>query len=336
MTDTAFVPVGGRADEYVHIAEYAWPDERGAELPWVIRDGRVNPSARQLAADGTKLAELADAVWTLVSAAWLLGADRYSARAVELLEVWFAAPATAMHPSLRHAVHVPGHDEPMNWGLARVHPLLRILDAVQLLETALLDDQVADDVRAWCRQLLEWLVDSALFAAEIARGNNHATHASELALGLAVFTDDPLAPELARAAAEQIRAQVRDDGSQPAELARTRPYYYSGYNALAMLRVAELAWCCDVDLFSAQDAPRRAVEALLPQLVDPRRRARPSVEPSDLDRHGDLLVRAAAAWPGNQRICDAMARSRILPGPEHRVWLDVGLDPELARIRNAS
>lgn len=336
VTATTFVPIGGRADEYVHIAEYAWPDERGPELPWVIRDGRVNPAAGQVAADGTKLRELADTVTALVTAYWLLGDDRYSTRAVEVLEVWFCGPGTAMHPSLRHAVHVPGHDEAMTWGLARIHPLLRILEAVQLMESARVDDGVAHAVRTWCRVLLEWLLDSELFEAEIERGNNHATHACELALGLAVFVDDAGAREHALAAAELIRAQVDEDGSQPAELARTRPYFYSGYNALAMLRVADLAWCCDVDLFSAQDAPKRAVEALLPELVDPRRRDRASVESSDLDRHGDLLVRAAAAWPGNQRICDAMVESRILPGPEHRVWLDVGLDPGVTRVRSAS
>ena len=327
VTDTTFVPPGARPNEYVHIAEYAWPDPEDPQLPWQLHDGRVNPAARRIAADGRRLAGFAEAVDVLVGSATLLGEEDHAARAEHLLRVWFLEPATAMDPSLRFAVCLPGSPVPMNWGLARLHPLLDVLDAVVLLDQLGDIDVTTAGISEWSVRLLDWLLDSELLAAELERENNHSVHAVALVLGLALFVDDPRAVELARQAAAVIRTQVEPDGSQPAELARSRSYFYCGYNARAMLRAAELAWCCGVDLFGADDAPRRAVEALLPALVDPRRWPRPSVESSDERRHGDLLVHAVASWPGNERIRRALDESRIRPGPADPVWLHTALDP---------
>lgn len=327
VTDTAFVPPGGGPNDYVHIAEYAWPDPEDPLRPWQLRDGRVNPAARRIAADGRRLAGFAEAVDTLASSASILDVEPHGVRAEQLVRAWFLDPATAMEPSLRFAVCIPGSDVPATWGLARLHPLLDVLDAVALLDQVVDIEGVAAGVADWSSLLLEWLLASELFAAELERANNHSVHAIGIALGLAVFVDDARSGGLARQAAEVIRAQVDDDGTQPAELARSRSYFYCGYNALAMLRAAELAWCCGVDLFGVDDAPRRAVDALLPALVDPRRWPRPSVEPSDAGRHGDLLVRAAASWPGNERIRRALDESRIRPGPADPVWLRAAMDP---------
>lgn len=329
----SFVPAGATANEYVHIAEYAWPDDSDPTGPWVIRDGQVNPAARSIASDGRLLARMADAVWTLALAGELFDRPGDTERAALLLHTWFVDPSTAMHPSLRHAVHVPGHDEPMTWGLARLHPLWQVVDALELLDGGHVDvvtdvDVTVAGVRQWFGQFLDWLVESELFAAELGRANNHSTHAMALALGLALAVGDDRAPELARRAEVVVGAQVGPDGEQPAELARSRSYFYCGYNLAAMLRVGELAWCCGVDLLAPTGAVRRALDALLPWLVDPRRWPKPSVEPSDSGRHGDLLVRAAAIWPGQTRIVAAARDSRIAPSRADRVWVETGVDPD--------
>jgi hypothetical protein len=238
-----------------------------------------------------------------------------------------------MHPSLRHAVHVPGHVEPMSWGLARLHSLWRVLDAVELLDAARLDDGTVAAMRVWCREFLDWLLASDLYRAELQRANNHSTYAVALALGLAVVVDDPPTMQMAEQAATVLDAQVESDGSQPAELLRPRSYFYCGYNLAAMLRVAELAWCCGVDLLGSDGALRRALDAMLPSLVDPRRWPQKSVEPTDLGRHGDLLVRAVATWPGHSRIVTALRESRITPGRGDRVWIEAGVDPAVALDR---
>ncbi len=330
VTTKDFVPAGATSREYVHIAEYAWPDERDPSMPWVLRDGWVNPAAAGLASDGRSLARLGDAVGDLSTAHGLSDDPRFTHRIATLLRTWFTDPVTGMVPSLRHAVHVPGCTEPMDWGLARMHPLLQVLDSLELLEATGAVPEEMPDLRDWCEQFLEWLTGSDLYRAELARGNNHATQAIALALGLAVFVrDEELAAVTAERAAEVVEAQVLPDGTQPAELARPRSYHYCAFNLLAMLRVAELAWCCGIDLFRAEDAPRRALDALLPVLVDPSRWPTRGPEPTDVGRHGDLLVRALATWPGQQRILLALAESRITPPPAHRVWLDMGIDPSL-------
>lgn len=328
VADKAFVPAGADRNEYVHVAEYAWPDEHDPDSPWVIRDGRVNPAARRIASDGRLLAQMADAVWTLVLAGHLFDEPRYNDRATMLLETWFVDPATAMHPSLRHAVHVPGRAEPMTWGLARLHPLWQVIDAVELLDPDGLSGGTGAHVRRWCGQFLDWLLGSDLYLAELERANNHSTHAMALVLGLAVTVDDGRTSSLAQQAAVVVAEQVGPDGRQRAELARSRSYFYCGYNLAAMLRVADLAWSCGVDLLGPDGPLRRALDAMLPALVDPRRWPRPSVEPSDAGRHGDLLVRAASTWPGQSRIVDAVRESRITPARGDRVWIETGIDPD--------
>jgi hypothetical protein len=145
--------------------------------------------------------------------------------------------------------------------------------------------------------------------------------------------DEPASAELAALGAEVVRSQVAADGSQPAELARSRGYYYSGYNLRGMLRVAELSWCAGVDLFGSSDAPRRALDALLPALVDPGRWPTRSVEPSDDRRHGDLLVHAVSTWPGHERISAALTSSRVRPRPDDLVWVEFGVDPDAVAPR---
>jgi hypothetical protein len=102
-----------------------------------------------------------------------------------------------------------------------------------------------------------------------------------------------------------------------------------------MLRVAELCWCCRVDLFGPTDGPRRALDALMPFLVDPRRWPSPSVEPTDVGRHGDLLVHALATWPGNERIADALVRSPNRPGPSSMTWVQYGVAPAVVADEGA-
>lgn len=71
---------------------------------------------------------------------------------------------------------------------------------------------------------------------------------------------------------DRIAAQIQPDGSQPAELARTRSMHYENFNVEALSRLAEMGRHLDVDVWHYQ-APAggsiaRAVDRIAPYVHD--------------------------------------------------------------------
>jgi hypothetical protein len=330
VTAKGWVPAGADLHDFVHVADYAWPDPgRPDGLPWVIRDGRVNPDAAGMARDGAWLRELGLAVRALTLGWWVTGDATMAERVAVLVRTWFTDETTCMRPALDHAVVVPGRAEPAGWGLARLQAVADVIDCVELLETTADDWSGVAGFRTWCAALCDWLRSSQLLRSEIARGNNHTTWALDLVLALATHAGatDPF-EVLPTSPIELLDAQVGPDGRQPGEESRPRSFYYCGFNAAGMLRVARRAGRLGLDLTRPGDPPRRALDGMLDALVDPSTWPHdPGPEPTDRRRHGDLLVRATACWPDVERYRAALGTSVLTPPADHPVWIECGIDP---------
>jgi hypothetical protein len=87
---------------------------------------------------------------------------------------------------------------------------------------------------------------------EAAAKNNHGTWYDAQLASLALFVGDSALARstIASAGPKRIAAQIRPDGSQPEELARTRPMHYSLFNIEPFSRLAELGRHVGVDLWS--------------------------------------------------------------------------------------
>ena len=89
-------PPSGDKHDYVSMAPYFWPDPAKPDgLPYVRRDGRVNPERNQY--DRPLLGQMTQAAGTLALAYYLTGDERYAARAAKLLRVWFLDADTRSH-----------------------------------------------------------------------------------------------------------------------------------------------------------------------------------------------------------------------------------------------
>lgn len=330
VTDKAWTPGGADHHDFVHVADYAWPDpDRPDGLPWVIRDGRVNPDAAGMARDGAWLRELGLAVRALTLGWWVTGDAAMAERVALLVRTWFTDATTRMRPALDHAVVVPGRTEPAGWGLARLQAVTDVVDCVELLEAGAVDWSGVAGFRTWCADLCDWLRSSQLLRSEIDRGNNHTTWALDLVLALATHAGatDPF-DVLPASPMELLDAQVGPDGRQPAEESRPRSFYYCGFNAAGMLSVARRAGRLGLDLSRPDDPPRRALDAMVDALVDPSSWPHgPGPEPTDRRRHGDLLVRATAFWPDVEGYRTALGTSALTPRADHPVWIECGIDP---------
>ena len=105
VTEKTKVPPSGDKHDYMSLAPYFWPDPSKPDgLPYVRKDGKVNPESRDEAANDTlRMRLIGGSVETLALAYFFTKEEKYAAHAARMLRVWFLAPETRMNPNLRFA-----------------------------------------------------------------------------------------------------------------------------------------------------------------------------------------------------------------------------------------
>ncbi len=263
-------PPSGDKHDYMSLAPYWWPNPATPNgLPYVRRDGETNPQARSIP-DHANIFKLEDAAHALALGYYLTGKQAYAARAVLLLRTWFLDPATRMNPNLNYAQAVLGINNGRGIGLIEMRGLPQILDAITLLSgSASLTQADRDGLHKWFSMYLDWLQNSRNGRDEAAAKNNHGSWYDQQLAGIALFLGDK---DLARKVAEtaktkRIALQIKPDGSQPLELARTKSFSYSVFNLTALMRLAQEAQSTGVDLWSYRAANGASLRAALDYLL---------------------------------------------------------------------
>ncbi|MEO0734725.1 MAG: alginate lyase family protein, partial [Bacteroidota bacterium] len=121
---------GGPRDFYSE-GDYWWPDPGHPDSPYVRRDGETNPD--NFVAHRRAMIDLAKAVTALVAAYAETDDDRYAAKALEYLNVWFVDPATSMTPHLLYAQAIKGRVTGRGIGIIDTIHLIEITKAIQVL-----------------------------------------------------------------------------------------------------------------------------------------------------------------------------------------------------------
>jgi hypothetical protein len=313
VVDKTRVPPSGDKHDYMSLATYWWPDPtRKDGVPYVRKDGNVNPERNTDAFDFVRLDNLSDAVMAL-GLAWYLGGDsRYADHAAAALRTWFLDGATRMNPNLEFAQGIPGITPGRAEGLIDTMRIARLLDAVELLRGAeawTAADEAA--LKSWCTEFLGWLRTSKIARAEENAANNHGTWYDVQVSRYALFVGKP---EIVKALAESARqrriaAQIEPDGSQPKELARTNTLDYCLFNLRGLFNLASLAGAVGVDLYDYRTSDGRSIRKALDYMVpyaDPARHwpGQQIVAP----KHDDFmeLLRRAGAVYGDHRYEDTL------------------------------
>ncbi len=271
VIDKKETPPSGDKHDYMSLAPYWWPDPAKPNgLPYIRHDGETNPE-RYKCTDDTEFNKLQSAVHALGLGYYFTGKEEYAARATLLLRTWFLDPATRMNPNLNFAQAVLGVNTGRGTGLIDDHGLPRLLDGITLLSgSSSLTAQDKDALRKWFATYLDWLQTSANGRDETAAKNNHGSWMDQQVVGIALFlAKNTLARSVAESAkTNRIAFQIKPDGSQPLELARTKSFSYSVFNLDALSRLAEEARLAGVDLWSYRSPDsisiRTALDYLLP------------------------------------------------------------------------
>jgi hypothetical protein len=313
------VPPSGDKHDFLTLAPYWWPDpSKPGGLPYIRRDGEVNPESRQGTDDET-FVRMHTAAFALARAYRETKDERFASRAALLLRTWFLDPATRMNPHLDFGQAVPGRNEGRAEGIIATRRLVNVVEAARLIAAS--PSWTAADRKgfeAWCAAYATWLRTSRNGRDEAAARNNHGTWYDAQLVALLLHTGQRA--EAARVLESQTRArlasQIDRDGRQPEELARTRSWSYSVMNLEGWFTVATLASKAGVDLWSFRTADGRSIRGALDYLVafaaGERKWTHEQITPATNDDLVPLLRQAATAWraPAYAALADTLAAKR--------------------------
>ncbi len=269
VTSKQRVPPSGDKHDYLTLAPYWWPDPAKPDgLPYIRRDGEVNPESRR-DTDNVTLNAMANAVETLSLAYYFTGEEKYAGRAALLLRTWFIAKDTKMNPNYEYAQAVMGRNNGRGAGLIDSRKFIQVVDSVGLLsDSKAWTKQDQQGVQDWFRAFVKWLQTSANGKDEASARNNHGSwFAADLAAFSLFIGDESLTRQTVEAVKARIAWQIEPDGQQPLELDRTRGMSYSLFNLNALLTVASIAEKVGVDLWSYRTKDGRSIRKALENLA---------------------------------------------------------------------
>lgn len=252
VTEKGLAPASGDKHDYFSFGPYWWPNpDTPNSLPYIRKDGQTNPASKTGDTDSKRLAEFAGAISSLALAYNFTGDQKYAAHAAEMLRVWFVAPKTRMNPNMTYAQAIPGIVDGRGIGIIDSRLFIDVMDAVELIRPAdKLSETDYQTIRAWYRDLNEWLLTSSHGFEESNWHNNHGTWYDAQVVAFSLFTDQPdLAKrQLKITALRRVAGQFDKEGRQVAELERTRPWHYSQFNLQAYGKLGRYAELVDAGL----------------------------------------------------------------------------------------
>jgi Alginate lyase len=274
ITDFISTNSAGGPHDFFSQADYSWPNpntENG--LPYVDRDGLSNPNV--FTADRMAMRHMKDAVAALTAAYVLTGNDQYVRKATQFLKVFFLDKKTRMNPNLNYAQAVLGRSTGRSWGIIDTLHLAELTVAIPFLEKSPVFDPAVDrGLKKWFAQYIHWLTTSTNGVKEMNAANNHSIAYFVQLASFAKFTGDQKMLNFSRQRFKHVLLprQMARDGSFPRELARTKPYGYSIFQAdnVAILCVLLSTPRDDLWKFQLHDGrtPEDAVNFIYPYLAN--------------------------------------------------------------------
>jgi hypothetical protein len=300
----AQTPPSGDKHDYQSQAPYWWPDpSRPDGKPYIQKDGLHNPEAEAMH-DSETLSKLCADVQTLGLAYYFTAEERYAQQAATLLRAFFLAPATRMNPNLNFGQGIPGINTGRNFGIIETRHLVVVPEALALLHgSRSVDASLVAGLKKWFADYTTWLTTSPVALPEGEAKNNHGTFYDTQVVDFALFTGNEA---LARRTLQtqtwpRVAVQLAPDGSQPLELARTRPWNYVSMNLQGWERLALLAPHVGLDLwhYTTPDGRslRPAIEWFRPYLLGQQKMEKADAAPTSNSLALNVYEQASRAYP---------------------------------------
>lgn len=243
VTDKPSSRFSARANDYQSLAKYYWPNPDSADgLPYLRRDGDINPECYSDDFDYLRLVGLSEKTVLLAVTAYLLDDRQYGDGARHLLETWFLDEHTRQTAHFRYAQTRPGTQTEGNWpGIVEARFLIYVTEAIRLLfEGGFLDRKTFQGLQSWFGELLDWMLQSSQGENARKADNNIGFWTDLQCVIYAAFCErEALASRiLHERIAPRLRRQIESDGSLPHELMRAHPHDYVAFSLVAMALIS--------------------------------------------------------------------------------------------------
>ena len=272
---------GTSRHDFFSLSVYWWPNPETQDgLPYVARDGEVNPEAENY--DSPNLTRMCAAVDTLALAYAFTDEERYAEKAAELLKVWFLDDATSMNPNMLFAQYVPGEGGFKSYysmrcvgrrqgkkafvsygGVIEGSRFPSLLQSVELLRGSR-SWTVAhhQGLQQWFHRFMKWLLESQHGDDESTALNNHASwYCNQIATYAAFCGDEKtLRTVLTRDLRVRIFLQIEPDGLQPAEMGRSISFAYVNFALYSFYNCALLGDKLGLDLWNYRTEDGRGLK----------------------------------------------------------------------------
>ena len=264
VVDKKLVPPSGDKHDYLSLAPYFWPDPSKPDgKPYLRKDGQVNPETRGDFVDYSRKDQFFKNLGILGYAYFFSDDEKYSKKAIQLLETWFVKPETRMNPNLNFGQGVPGVSTGRPFGIIEFGGIGNVLNVLEILKYKnVLTPEMEKAMRTWFAEYANWLKNSPIGKEERDTGNNHGTHYDGQLIEILIYLNEAeeIKQILETAKTKRIAAQIEPDGTQPRELERTKSFSYSAMNLRGLIKLASYGQDYGIDLWNFETKDGRSIK----------------------------------------------------------------------------
>ena len=263
------MPPSGDKHDYMSTGPYWWPDPTKPDgLPYIKKDGLRNPTYYDIT-DSQEINKVEDEALTLALAYYFTREKKYAKFASKLIKTWFLDTETRQNPNLNFGQGIPGLNTGRGTGIIETRDVYRVQDAAILIqETPNWSKENHQALKKWFSDYLTWMLESPIGKDEADSNNNHGTFYSEQIIAFALFTErTEVALNEIEIFKNRMESQLKSDGSQPFELARTKSWNYVNMNLYGYFLIAKLAENAKIQLWNQQISEGKNMKNALDWIV---------------------------------------------------------------------
>jgi hypothetical protein len=272
VMDKTQTPPSGSKHDYMSLARYYWPSGSANGCPYAHKDGETNPDCASQRWDHASRHAAMDAIYRLSLAWYFTGDARYSNRAALVARTWFLDAATSMNPNINFGEGVPCLRDGAGTGVLNWTEVIgEALDGIAVLDSGAPGWSTADQagMRTWLTAFLKWLQTNSLATKEAAAANNHGTWYDTGVAAIMLYLGQTTETKaLVESSKKRIASQIKADGSQPEELARTNSWGYSNWNLEGFCLLASTASHVGTNLWAYAPAGAGTIAKAADYLID--------------------------------------------------------------------